>query len=135
MERWGVAQKGSRGVRLCVSDEIDVPVAVGLFDAMILIPRSLLERLSANEVDQISLHELAHLRRADDWTNSFQRVAIALLGWNPAAIFVSQQLDLEREVACDDWVLSLTGTVRPYALCLTKMAESSSWPRQPMPVP
>jgi uncharacterized protein YjbI with pentapeptide repeats/beta-lactamase regulating signal transducer with metallopeptidase domain len=135
MNRWGVAKKGSREVRLCVSDEIDVPVAVGLFDAMILIPRSLLERLSATEVDQISLHELAHLRRADDWTNGFQRIAIALLAWNPAALFVSQQLDLEREVACDDWVLSMTGTVRPYALCLTKMAETSSWPRKLMPAP
>jgi uncharacterized protein YjbI with pentapeptide repeats/beta-lactamase regulating signal transducer with metallopeptidase domain len=135
MERWTRANKGSREVRLCVSDETDVPVAVGLFDAMILIPRTLLERLSAAEVDQISLHELAHLRRGDDWTNGFQRIALALLAWNPAALFVSQQLDLEREVACDDWVLSLTGTVRPYALCLTKMAETSSWPRQPMPAP
>jgi len=135
MERWMQANKGSREVRLCVSDETDVPVAVGLFDAMILIPRSLLERLSAAEVDQISLHELAHLRRGDDWSNGFQRIALALLAWNPAALFVSQQLDLEREVACDDWVLSLTGTVRPYALCLTKMAETSTWPRQPMPAP
>ncbi|MBV8435093.1 MAG: pentapeptide repeat-containing protein [Candidatus Eremiobacteraeota bacterium] len=135
MVRWTQANKGSREVRLCVSDETDVPVAVGLFDSMILIPRALLERLSENEVDQISLHELAHLRRADDWTNGFQRIAVALLAWNPAALFVSQQLDLEREVACDDWVLSLTGTVRPYALCLTKMAETSSWPRQPMPAP
>jgi uncharacterized protein YjbI with pentapeptide repeats/beta-lactamase regulating signal transducer with metallopeptidase domain len=135
MERWPRANKGSREVRLCVSDETDVPVAVGLFDSMILIPRSLLERLSAPEVDQISLHELAHLRRGDDWTNGFQRVALALLAWNPAALFVSQQLDLEREVACDDWVLGLTGTVRPYALCLTKMAETSTWPRQPMPAP
>jgi beta-lactamase regulating signal transducer with metallopeptidase domain len=135
MAQWARANKGGRDVRLCVSDETDVPVAVGLFDAMILIPRSLLESLSQAEVDQISLHELAHLRRADDWTNSLQRVIIALLGWNPAAQFIGQQLDLEREVACDDWVLSFGGAVRPYALCLTKMAESSSWPRQPMAAP
>ena len=124
MPQWTAANKGARDVRLCVSDETDVPVAVGLFDAMILIPRSLLDRLSEAEVDQICLHELAHLRRADDWTNGLQRVIIALLGWNPAALFVGQQLDLEREVACDDWVLSFADTVRPYALCLTKMAET-----------
>jgi uncharacterized protein YjbI with pentapeptide repeats/beta-lactamase regulating signal transducer with metallopeptidase domain len=135
MAQWARANKGARDVRLCVSDETDVPVAVGLFDAMILIPRSLLESLSQAEIDQISLHELAHLRRADDWTNSLQRVIIALLGWNPAAQFIGQQLDLEREVACDDWVLSFGGAVRPYALCLTKMAETSSWPRQPMAAP
>ncbi len=135
MARWTSAGKGGRDVRLCVSDEIDVPVAVGLFDAMILIPRSLLERLSESEVDQISLHELAHLRRADDWTNGLQRVVTALFGWSPAVLFVGQQLDLEREVACDDWVLASTGLVRPYATCLAKMAETSAWPYRPMAAP
>jgi uncharacterized protein YjbI with pentapeptide repeats/beta-lactamase regulating signal transducer with metallopeptidase domain len=135
MPQWLRANKGGRDVRLCVSDDTDVPVAVGLFDAMILIPHSLLDRLSEPEVDQICLHELAHLRRADDWTNGVQRLINALLGWNPAAQFVGQQLDLEREVACDDWVLSFVGRVRPYALCLTKMAESASWPRHAIPAP
>ena len=109
MPQWLSANKGGRDVRLCVSDETDVPVAVGLFDAMILIPRTLLDHLSEPEVDQICLHELAHLRRADDWSNGAQRVIEALLGWNPAAQFIGQQLDLEREVACDDWVLSFVG--------------------------
>jgi uncharacterized protein YjbI with pentapeptide repeats/beta-lactamase regulating signal transducer with metallopeptidase domain len=135
MPQWLSANKGARDVRLCVSDETDVPIAVGLFDAMILIPRSLLERLSEPEVDQICLHELAHLRRADDWTNGIQRVLTALLGWNPAAQFVGRQLDLEREVACDDWVLSYVRQVRAYALCLTKMAENAVWPRRPIPAP
>jgi uncharacterized protein YjbI with pentapeptide repeats/beta-lactamase regulating signal transducer with metallopeptidase domain len=135
MARWSDANKGSRAVRLCVSDDVDVPVAIGLFDAMILIPRVLLDQLTETEVDQISLHELAHLRRADDWSNGLQRVLAALLVWNPAVMFVVSQLELEREVACDDWVLSLTGSVRPYALCLTKMAETSSWPRAPIAAP
>ncbi len=135
MPQWTRANKGARDVRLCVSDDTDVPVAVGLFDAMILVPHTLLDRLSQGEVDQICLHELAHLRRADDWSNGFQRLLIALLGWNPAAQFIGQQLDLEREVACDDWVLSFVGMVRPYALCLTKMAERATWPRDPIPAP
>ncbi len=135
MPQWTRANKGARDVRLCVSDDTDVPVAVGLFDAMILVPHTLLNRLSEGEVDQICLHELAHLRRADDWSNGFQRLVIALLAWNPAAQFIGQQLDLEREVACDDWVLSFVGMVRPYALCLTKMAERATWPRHPIPAP
>lgn len=135
MPQWNRANKGRRPVRLCVSDAVDVPVAIGLFDAMILIPRELLERLSPAEVEQISLHELAHLRRADDWSNCLQRLIIAALGWNPAALFVAQQLELEREVACDDWVLASVGAVRPYAMCLTKMAETAAWPHHPMPAP
>ncbi|HEX3370009.1 MAG TPA: pentapeptide repeat-containing protein [Candidatus Cybelea sp.] len=135
MPQWIDANKGRRPVRLCVSEAIDVPVAVGLFDAMILIPQALLDRLSPQEVEQISLHELAHLRRADDWSNCLQRLIVAALGWNPAALFVAQQLELEREVACDDWVLSSVHAVRPYALCLTKMAETAAWPHHPMPAP
>jgi beta-lactamase regulating signal transducer with metallopeptidase domain len=135
MPQWSAANKGRRAVRLCVSEAIDVPVAVGLFDAMILIPQPLLERLSPAEVEQISLHELAHLRRADDWSNCLQRLIVGALGWNPAAIFIGQQLELEREVACDDWVLASAGAVRPYAMCLTKMAETAAWPHHSMPAP
>jgi uncharacterized protein YjbI with pentapeptide repeats/beta-lactamase regulating signal transducer with metallopeptidase domain len=135
MLRWNAALKGHRDVRLCVSDQIDVPVAVGLFDSMILIPRELLQRLSPEEVDQIALHELAHLRRADDWTNGVQRIVLAVFGWNPSVRFAAAQLDLEREVACDDHVLSSSAVIRPYAMCLAKMAESSSWPRRPMAAP
>lgn len=135
MPRWRGAVKGERDVRICVSNAIDVPIAVGIFDSMILLPASLVASLDTAEVDQITLHELAHLLRNDDWTNGLQRLAGALLFFNPAVWFVSRQLDLEREVACDDYVLELTGAVRPYAFCLTKMAEMTSWPHRPLPAP
>ena len=135
LARWTHAEKGGRDVRLCVSGHIEVPVAVGLFDSMVLIPRHLLETLSEKEIDQITLHELAHLRRADDWTNGFQRVIQAIFFFNPAILFMAQQLDLEREVACDDWVLHETGDVRPYASCLTRMAEVTAWPHRALAAP
>ncbi len=40
MPEWSAAIKGFRDVRICVSDAIEVPVAIGLFDAMILLPRA-----------------------------------------------------------------------------------------------
>jgi uncharacterized protein YjbI with pentapeptide repeats/beta-lactamase regulating signal transducer with metallopeptidase domain len=135
LSQWSAAEKGGREVRLCICDGIDVPVAVGLFDSMILIPHHLLETLAPDEIDQIMLHELGHLRRADDWTNGVQRVIQALFFFNPAILYIAQQLDLEREVACDDWVLRQTQSVRPYATCLTKMAEVTAWPHRPMAAP
>jgi len=136
MARWVEAAYGpSREVRICVSDRIEVPVAVGLFDSMILLPGHLLQQLSAGEIDRISLHELAHLRRADDWTNSLQRIAQIIFFFNPAIRFIGAQLDLEREVACDDWVLALTGEIRTYATCLTKMAELTAWPHRALAAP
>ncbi len=135
MPRWMNALKGSRDVRICVSDAIEVPIAVGLFDSMVLLPSHLVHSLDPSEIDQISLHELGHLLRSDDWTNAIQRIACALLFFNPAVWFISRQMDVEREVACDDYVLQLTGAVRPYAFCLTKMAEMTAWPHRPMPAP
>ena len=135
LARWARAEKGTREVRLCVSEHIEVPVAVGLFDSMVLIPKHLLETLSEKEIDQITLHELAHLRRADDWTNGLQRIIQAIFFFNPAVLFIAQQLDLEREVACDDWVLHQTGDVRPYASCLTRMAEVTAWPHRALAAP
>lgn len=135
LQRWANADKGEREVRLCTCESIEVPVAVGLFDSMILIPKHLLETLSQSEVDQVILHELAHLRRADDWTNGVQRLIQALFFFNPAVLYIAQQLDLEREVACDDWVVDQTKEVRPYATCLTKMAEATSWPHRPLAAP
>lgn len=135
MPRWKAALKGHRDVRLCVSDEIEVPIAVGLFDAMILLPAHLIASLEPSEIDQISLHELAHLLRSDDWTNGLQRFTLALLFFNPAVIFIARQLDIEREVACDDFVLEFIGSIKPYAFCLTKMAEMTAWPHRAMPAP
>lgn len=135
LQRWASADKGEREVRLCICESIEVPVAVGLFDSMILIPKHLLDTLSQSEVDQIILHELAHLRRADDWTNGFQRFIQALFFFNPAVLYIAAQLDLEREVACDDWVVDQTKEVRPYATCLTKMAEATVWPHRPLAAP
>ena len=135
LTEWQQHSGHARDVRICVTDGIEVPVAVGLFDAMVLLPQHLLDTLDASEVDQVSLHELGHLLRHDDWSNAFQRVVTALLFFNPAVWLIARQMDIEREVACDDFVLELTGAVRNYAYCLTKMAEMTAWPHQPLAAP
>ena len=135
LERWRESVPLLRTVRLCVSDRTEVPVAVGLFDSMILLPSHLLDSFSAREIDQIALHELAHLQRADDWSNGLQRLAVALLFFNPAVRWIAERLDLEREIACDDRVIALTRDVRPYAKCLAKMAEVTAWPHHALAAP
>ena len=135
LQRWTAAANAHEGVRLCVSSDTQVPVAVGLFDAMILLPDHLLATLSPEEIDQIALHELAHLRRADDWSNAVQRFGSTIFFFNPAIRWIAAQLDLEREVACDDHVVALSSDVRTYAHCLTKMAEVTAWPHAPLAAP
>jgi beta-lactamase regulating signal transducer with metallopeptidase domain len=132
---WTDAVKGTQGVRLCRSSEITIPIAVGLFDAMILVPNALLEELPTEDIDRIILHELAHLRRNDDWLNAFERVVNAVLFFNPAVRWLVGRLDLEREVACDDWVVTQTSQPLPYAHCLVRVVESATWPYRAMAAP
>lgn len=126
---------GRRRVRLGASTEIGVPMAAGLFNPVILIPESLPAQLSQEEFRQVLVHELAHIRRWDDWTNLAEKVLEALFFFHPAVLWIARRLDLEREIACDDWVVSMTGAPRPYAVCLTKLVEFGAFSRGPQLAP
>ncbi len=112
-----------RSVRVASAAGIRMPMAAGLLDAVILIPEGLPARLNGDEFDQILLHELAHIRRGDDWTFFLQKLIEALFFFHPGILLIGRKLDLEREVACDDWVITLTGRRLHYATCLTRLIE------------
>ena len=117
--------QSSRRVTLAVSDKLTVPAAIGFFHPMIVLPKWTLHELSTTELNSILIHELAHLERRDDWTNLAQKVLRALLFFHPAVWWLERQLSLEREMACDDVVLSRTANPRAYAECLVTVAERS----------
>ncbi len=129
----GSPKKGSpktRPVALCVSEQIQVPTALGFLKPAVVLPSWLLHELTAAELKQVVLHELTHLRRRDDWTNLAQKVVKALLFFHPLVWWVEQRISLEREMACDDAVLAQTTCPRDYAVCLTHVAEKSFARRQ-----
>jgi beta-lactamase regulating signal transducer with metallopeptidase domain len=121
--------------RLCVSDRVDVPLAVGLFDGMVVVPQHVLDAFEPGDIDRFVLHELAHLDRRDDWTALVQRLVQTVQFFNPAVHFIARRLDLEREIACDDRVVAATQDVRSYAVGLTRMAESTAWPHRGLATP
>jgi beta-lactamase regulating signal transducer with metallopeptidase domain len=122
---------GINGVRrqtqLLVSSRIAAPMSLGFLNPAILIPRSLLDTLSDSELEHVVLHELGHLRRRDDWTNLAQKLIEAMLPIQPAVYWIGHRMSIEREMACDDWVIAATGTAEPYAASLTRVAELSKW--------
>jgi len=120
----------SRSVELRVSRQLEVPTAIGFFKPAIVLPKWLLEETPAEELKYILLHELAHLRRRDDWTNLAQQIVKALLFFVPSVWWISGKLTLEREMACDDAVLEQAGSARSYAECLAHVAEKSFLRRQ-----
>lgn len=112
-----------RRVRLAVSAEIGTPIAAGPRKPAILIPARFLEELDESEMDQIGLHEAAHLARRDDYALLLQRLLTAVFVWHPVAHWIARRIDLEREIACDDVVVEATGRAKPYAACLTRVVE------------
>jgi Ca-activated chloride channel family protein len=101
-------------------------MVAGLRHPSILFPRNLLVALKQAELEQIGLHEAAHLARCDDCALIVQRIVEALLVLHPVVGWIARQIDLEREIACDDFVVRASGSSRPYAACLTRVAELTS---------
>jgi beta-lactamase regulating signal transducer with metallopeptidase domain len=114
---------GKREVSLCTSACVRVPAVIGLIEPVVVVPRWALDELSANELNQVLLHEIAHLRRRDGWTNLAQQVIKAVLFFHPAVWWIESKISLEREMACDDAVLAETANPHAYAECLRHIAE------------
>ena len=94
--------KISRPVWLLESALIKVPVTVGWLKPVILLPIGMLAQLPADQVESILLHELAHISRRDYLFNLAQNVVDTLFFFNPALLWVSSLIRMERENCCDD---------------------------------
>jgi beta-lactamase regulating signal transducer with metallopeptidase domain len=131
-ENWLKESDCRRSVELLVSTRSRCPIAVGLGRPAVIIPESLLLDLTAEQLDHIALHELAHLRRFDDWNTLAQRLMRALFFFHPGIHWACRRLDFEREIACDDSVLSSMDAPKQYAESLTRVAELAQWRRTPI---
>jgi beta-lactamase regulating signal transducer with metallopeptidase domain len=116
-----------RSVEVRICSRLHTPTAAGLVRPAVILPAWCLneDELSGNELYQVMLHELTHLRRWDDWTNLAQKLIKALLFFNPAVLWIEPQISLAREMACDDAVVVRTQNQLGYARCLTRLAEKS----------
>jgi hypothetical protein len=113
----------ARSAKVCVSDEVDRPTVIGFFAPKIVIPEWLIPKLSPAELEQVVLHEAGHLSRHDDWLNLLQKIALVVFPLNPVLAWVERRLCFERELACDERVLNVTGAPKAYAQCLAALAE------------
>jgi beta-lactamase regulating signal transducer with metallopeptidase domain len=114
----------ARSAEVRLSSDIDTPSVIGFLRPAIVMPQALWNELTEENLNQILLHEMAHLRRGDDWVNLLQKFLRALCPLNPALLWVERELCREREQACDDAVLAANGNPRGYATCLTRLAET-----------
>ncbi len=112
-------------------ERVAVPTVVGVLRPMVLLPASLVTGLTPDDFAAIIRHKLAHIRRYDLWMNLLQRVIESLLFFHPVVWFISRRLSAEREVCCDDLVVSSGYEPMHYAGALLRMAELCAISRQP----
>lgn len=138
LTQWKALPAGHRFADVRVSSAIQGACAIGLGRPVILVSRRFVEALDVEALDQIVLHEQAHLDRRDDWERLAQLIIGCLVGLHPAVAYITRQIDLEREVACDDRVVAATRASRQYARSLTEAAAivaRARTPRLPSLVP
>jgi beta-lactamase regulating signal transducer with metallopeptidase domain len=88
-------------VALRVRDDIDMPVAIGVTQRTVILPAKIAALLPASELRAVVLHEIAHLRRRDDWVYLLERLAAAVLWFDPIVFVAIRASASSREIACD----------------------------------
>jgi TonB family protein len=114
-----------RHVRVRLSKRVSMPTTWGLLRPVVLLPADSTE-WAAERLRIVLRHELGHVRRLDWFTQLLAHFACAVYWFNPLAWMAALQLRKERELACDDGVLSGGVQGSEYAQHLVEIARGST---------
>ncbi|MEP6673826.1 MAG: M56 family metallopeptidase [Ferruginibacter sp.] len=112
-----------RSIQFFQSGLARIPMVAGHFKPIILFPIGLLASLPPDEIEAILIHELAHIKRKDFLMNMLQHFAEILFFFNPAVLWTSALIKVERENCCDDIAVANTGNKRNYINALVAFQE------------
>ncbi|MDN3586742.1 M56 family metallopeptidase [Pedobacter aquatilis] len=113
--------KISKTIKFHLSSIVNVPLVIGYLKPMVLFPVALINELDNDQVEAILIHELSHIRRNDFLLNLIKTAIETFLFFNPFVWMAGRFIHIEREHACDDLVLKLTGKPLNYAHALLKL--------------
>jgi len=108
-------------VQLLRSMDRATPMAIGIRHPAIVVP-ALADTWSEEMRRAVLLHELAHIARHDCLSQTAATVACALYWVHPGSWWLANRLRIERELACDDRVLSAGTNAHDYAGHLLEVA-------------
>lgn len=107
-----------RKIEIWMSELVESPVTVGFLKPVILIPVSMVNNLSVDQLESIIVHELAHIKRNDFLVNLCLTVGETLLFYHPFARLLGKHIRRDREYICDDTVLQFRYAPELYATAL-----------------
>jgi beta-lactamase regulating signal transducer with metallopeptidase domain len=101
-----------------------VPMVIGFARPAILLPAHAAIVLTIEQLRAVLAHELGHVRRGDVVINLLQAIGDVLMFHHPAARWLSQRVRTEREYACDDVALAVSGDAPGYARALVLLEDA-----------
>jgi len=117
-----------RDIKLRLSEAVPSPAVCGLVRPTILMPSSLIEKLSPEGLRATLVHELAHITRGDLWVNSVQTFLQVVYFYNPFVWFANSIIRKVCEEAVDETVLVvLGGQAKNYSNTLIDIGETVFW--------
>lgn len=118
-------------INVVLSGRVLVPVVIGVFKPMILLPFTMFTALSPEQIETILLHELRHIKNKDQYINLLQTLLEILFFYHPAMWWISKQLRSEREKRIDEWVVGKSPSPIVYAQALFTLETNRSGALQP----
>jgi beta-lactamase regulating signal transducer with metallopeptidase domain len=103
------------------SPAVQSPLCVGWFGSTILLPANW-RGWPRDQLQAVLIHELAHVARRDVLWQAIARLSCALYWPHPLVWFAARRMRIERELACDDWVLRGGESPTRYARWLLDLA-------------
>jgi beta-lactamase regulating signal transducer with metallopeptidase domain len=108
-------------IELFISTKMDIPATIGFLKPIVLLPVTSVTHLTAEQLEAVLLHELAHIKRNDYFWNVCLSVAETMLFFNPFALLLISIARKERENSCDDMVMNAQQNATVYAEALLKV--------------
>jgi len=99
------------------------PGVFGICRPVLLLPKGILTRLTAPQIEAVIAHELCHVRRHDNPTAAIQMLIEAIFWFHPLVWWIGTRLMDERERACDEEVVRLGSEPRIYAQSILSVCE------------
>src|SRR5689334_468766 len=124
----------TRPLTLMRGDRLAVPVTWGIVYPAVLLPQDS-DSWPEERRRFVLVHEMAHVKRFDALTQLLAQFAVALFWFDPLVWVAAHQMRVEREHACDDYVLRDGTMPSLYAGELLEMVRNIGTPRHDRAAP
>jgi len=112
---WDGRTNASAKIQVRTVPTMQEPGVVGLFHPVVFLPAGIDTYLTADQLAAVISHEVCHAHRRDNLTAAVHMLVEAVFWFHPMVWWIGARLIAEREHACDEHVIAVTGEPLAYA--------------------